>query len=265
MSILGKIVAHKMREVAQNEEIKPIKLLEKSIYFNSPVVSLKDYLLRKDKVGVIAEIKRSSPSAGTIKEYLDIEQLSIAYMKAGATALSVLTDQQYFGGSNRDLTEARKFNYCPILRKDFIIDEYQVFEAKSIGADCVLLIARCLSPARCRELAAIAKKLGMEVLLEVHKEEEVLSHLHSNIDLVGVNNRNLVDFRTDIETSIHLANCIPNDFVMISESGISSAEQLNQLRGVGYKGFLIGSFFMKQARPAKACRDLIHQLNAMDV
>jgi len=262
MSILGKIVAHKMREVAENEEVKPIKLLERSIYFDSPVVSLKDYLLRKDKAGIIAEIKRSSPSEGSIKEYLDIEQLSIAYMKAGATALSVLTDQQYFGGSNQDLSEARKFNYCPILRKDFIIDEYQVFEAKSIGADCILLIARCLSPARCKELARVAKKLRMEVLLEVHNKEEITSHLHDNIDLVGVNNRNLVDFNTRVETSMRLAKYIPQGFVKVSESGISNAAQIDHLRAEGYKGFLIGSFFMRQVRPAQACRDLINQLKS---
>src|SRR3954468_733795 len=141
MNILDQIISHKRKEVDERKSLYPLKLLEKSIYYNSPVVSLKKYLLREDKVGIIAEIKRKSPSRGMINQHVSIERTSIGYMQAGASALSVLTDKEYFGGTNEDLNTARKFNYCPILRKDFFIDEYQIYEAKSIGADVVLLIA----------------------------------------------------------------------------------------------------------------------------
>src|SRR5438874_1033438 len=160
MNILEEIVAHKAKEVQERKELYPVKLLERSIHFNSPTVSLKNYLQRKDKVGVIAEIKRRSPSKGTINKYVDIEKVSIGYMQAGASGLSVLTDEKYFGGKNEDLTKARKFNYCPILRKDFTIDEYQVTEAKSIGADAVLLIAAVLSKEKIKELAILAHQLA---------------------------------------------------------------------------------------------------------
>ncbi len=260
MSILKQITASKKSEIELNKAIKPIKLLERSIYFETNVVSMKHYLLRKDKVGIIAEIKRSSPSTGELKNNLDIEKLSIGYMQAGATALSVLTDQNYFGGSNDDLTIARKFNYCPILRKDFIIDEYQLVEAKSIGADCILLIAACLTPPKCIELAAYAKSLGLEVLLEVHNNTEINTHLNIHVDIVGVNNRNLHDFKTSIDTSIVLAELIPNDFVKISESGIHEAVQIIKLQQFGFEGFLIGGYFMKHARPDEACKELIVKL-----
>lgn len=260
MSILEKIIAIKKNEVALNKEIKPIGLLESSIYFNSEITSLKKYLLRTDKVGIIAEIKKASPSTGELKISLNIEELSIGYMQAGATALSVLTDQHYFSGKNDDLTLARKLNYCPILRKDFIIDEYQLIEAKSIGADCILLIAACLSPKKCIELAEFAHSLGLEVLLEVHNLSEIESHINTHIDLVGVNNRNLHDFTTDIKTSIELASHIPNDFVKISESGISEADQIIKLKEYGYQGFLIGGHFMKKAEPTRACRKLVAEV-----
>ncbi len=226
MSILKQIIATKMEEVELNKGIQPVRLLERSIYFNTDVVSMKQYLLRTDRVGIIAEIKRSSPSTGELKNNLDIEKLSIGYMQAGATALSILTDQKYFGGSNDDLTQARKFNYCPILRKDFIIDEYQLVEAKSIGADCILFIAACLSPENCKTLAKFAKTLGLEVLLEAHNKAEIETHLNPFVDIVGINNRNLHDFSTSIDKSIELSSFIPDDFVKISESGISEASQI---------------------------------------
>ena len=145
MTILEQIIEHKRKEVVQRKELYPIKLLEKSIYFSSPTVSLKQYLVREDKIGIIAEIKRRSPSLGMINAYVDVERTSIGYMQAGASAISVLTDQTFFAGKNEDLTIARKFNYCPILRKDFTVDEYQIIEAKSIGADAILLLANVLT------------------------------------------------------------------------------------------------------------------------
>lgn len=265
MSILDRIVANKKKEVELNSAIKPVKSLERSTLYDSEVVSMKQYIQRPDMVGIIAEIKRSSPSTGTINNNLDVEQVSKAYVQAGASGLSVLTDQQYFGGSNRDLTTARKFNNCPILRKDFIIDPYQLLESKSIGADCILLIAACVSPQKCRELATFAKSLGLEVLLEVHHKSEIDSHINPFIDLVGVNNRNLHDFSTSIANSISLAKHIPDGFVKISESGISEAAQIVELKQHGFEGFLIGGYFMKHDEPGKACKKLIDNLNNIAV
>src|ERR1041385_4589017 len=165
MDILEKIIAHKRKEVAERKSLYPVKLLEKSIYFSSPCVSLRKYLLRSDKVGVIAEFKRRSPSKGVINRYAPVERTSIGYMQAGASALSVLTDSEFFGGKSEDLSTARKFNYCPILRKDFTIDEYQIVEAKSIGADAILLLANVLDAKKVKAFAKFAKSLGLEVLL----------------------------------------------------------------------------------------------------
>ena len=259
MSILEKIIAHKKQEVAQRKELYPAKLLEQSIYFNTPVVSLCHYLQRPDKSGIIAEFKRKSPSKGAINPYASVEKVSIGYMQAGASALSVLTDQSFFGGKNEDLTEARKFNFCPILRKDFVIDEFQLIEARAIGADAVLLIAECLTAEEVRTLAGQARALGLEVLLEVHSIEQ-LTKLDPAVDLVGVNNRNLADFTVSIQTSLELAEAIPEDFVKISESGISDPNTVVQLRGAGFQGFLIGESFMKHADPGKACRTFIQAI-----
>ena len=259
MNILEKIVAHKKKEVAERKGLYPAKLLEQSIYFGTAAVSLKKYLLRADKSGVIAEFKRRSPSKGGINPYASVERVSIGYMQAGASALSVLTDQQFFGGNNADLTEARKFNFCPILRKDFIVDEYQIVEAKSIGADVILLIAACLEKDQLTQLAKTAKSLGMEVLMEIHSEEE-LQKVNDAVDIIGVNNRNLKDFSVSIQTSIDLAEKIPSDFVRISESGISNAEAIFELRKAGFQGFLIGEYFMRDAEPHKRCYEFIKSL-----
>ena len=257
MNLLSEIKVHKQKEVEERKALKPIKLLERSLFYESPVVSLVDYLERDDKLGIIAEIKRKSPSTGTLNEYLDLEQLSIGYMQAGASALSVLTDTHFFGGSENDLMAARRFNYCPILRKDFIIDPYQVIEAKSIGSDCVLLIAAILSPTQCRMLAQLAQEIGLEVLLEVHSKKEIDSHCNPYLNLIGVNNRDLDTFQTRIDVSLELAKHLPTEIPRISESGISEAGQIDQLKRKGYSGFLIGGFFMKHSHPANACQKLI--------
>lgn len=257
MSILETIVENKKTVIQESKDLIPVKVLENSIFFYSQPISLKEYLKREDRVGIIAEIKRSSPSTGVINDKIDIEKLSIAYMQSGASALSVLTDTKFFGGKNQDLEIARKYNYCPILRKDFIIDEYQIIEAKSIGTDCILLIAACLSPEQCKKLAAFAKTLQLEVLLEVQTKEEINSHTNSYIDLIGVNNRNLKDFSTDISNSKLLFEHLPKELVKISESGITQASQIKELKNIGYNGFLIGGFFMKHEEPGSFCKNLI--------
>ncbi len=263
MDILDKIIAHKEQEVAERKSLYPTKLLEQSIYFPSESVSLKKYLLREDKVGIIAEIKRKSPSKGMIHEYVSIEQTSISYMQGGASALSILTDTEFFGGNSEDLTMARKFNYCPILRKDFIIDEYQIVEAKSIGADAILLIAAALSPEKLIELAKFGRSLGLEVLMEVHNGAELKSHLNEYLTVVGVNNRDLKTFEVNVKTSMDLIGSIPDQFVKISESGISKPETVIQLMSHGFQGFLIGEYFMSHGRPGAACAEFIQKIKKM--
>ncbi len=256
MNILETIIAHKIKEVSGKKELYPVKLLEKSMHFGVPCVSLKKYLQRKDKVGIIAEIKRRSPSKGMIHQYANIEQISIGYMQAGASALSVLTDTEFFGGKSEDLMIARKFNYCPILRKDFTIDEYQIVEAKSIGADAILLLANVLKQDQIKNFTALAHSLGLEVLLEIHEESE-LPFYDNDIDLVGINNRNLKTFEVDLNTSIRLSKLLPKEAIKISESGIEQASDVIILKQAGFAGFLIGETFMKHARPEKACLNMV--------
>mgnify|MGYP003652810933 FL=1 len=259
MNILDKIIAQKHLEVAEKSSLVPVKLLEQSIYFDSNVVSMKKYLTNPDKSGIISEFKRRSPSKGLINGSASVESVSIGYMQAGASALSILTDKDFFGGSNDDLIAARKFNYCPILRKDFVVDEYQILEAKSIGADCILLIAAALDSARLKELAAFAKSLGLEVLMEVHNGEELERSLCDDLDLVGVNNRNLKTFDVSLDISLELVDRIPSSFLKISESGISKPETLVSLKKAGFDGFLIGENFMKSSRPEQAAYNFIKE------
>ncbi|WP_439481535.1 indole-3-glycerol phosphate synthase TrpC [Cyclobacterium plantarum] len=252
MNILDKIIAFKKTEVEEKKSLYPVKLLEKSLFFDSRTVSMKRYVKDPEKTGIIAEFKRKSPSKGWINPNAKVEQTTIGYMQAGASALSVLTDQEFFGGSEDDLKQARKFNYCPILRKDFMIDEYQLIESRSLGADCILLIAAALAPMELKRLAGLAKNLGLEVLLEVHDRRELEESLNENIDLVGVNNRNLKTFEVSVDTSLELAEMIPEGFVKISESGLSDPGTLVQLKEAGFDGFLIGENFMKTIRPHQA-------------
>ena len=260
MNILKEIVAYKKKEVQNNRSLFPVKLLEQSIYFEGQPVSLKKYIRHPDKSGIIAEIKRKSPSKGILNAHISIEYTSIGYMQAGASGLSILTDNHYFGGSLEDLKIARMFNFCPILRKEFIIDEYQILESKSIGADVILLIAAILTKKEIENLAKMAHQLEMEVILEVHNEEEVKQSITPHVDMIGVNNRNLETFHTDIQTSLNLASKIPNDFIKISESGIEHHETIKKLQTYGYEGFLIGETFMKHSRPEKVAKAFIQQL-----
>ncbi|MEM0997175.1 MAG: indole-3-glycerol phosphate synthase TrpC [Bacteroidota bacterium] len=262
MSILTQIIAHKRKEVAERRSLYPVPLLERSIYFDTPTVSLRKYLLRPDKAGVIAEFKRRSPSKGDIHLYAEVERISIGYMQAGASALSVLTDTEFFAGKNEDLSIARQFNFCPILRKDFIVDEYQIIEARSIGADAILLISEVLEKAEVARLSRFAQSLGMEVLLEMHSEAQ-LDKIAPHVDIVGVNNRNLEDFSVDLEASVALAQRLPADLVRISESGIHSAEDAAMLRTNGFHGLLIGEQFMRAPHPEKACEVFIRELKGL--
>jgi indole-3-glycerol phosphate synthase len=261
MNTLNKIIEHKRIEVKEREALYPIELLKKTNYFNSKTVSLSSYLKRPDKSGIIAEFKKQSPSAGVINKYLSVEKTSIGYMQAGASALSILTDKTFFGGSSEDLTIARKYNFCPILRKDFIINEYQLIESKSIGADAILLIAAVLTKEEIIDLTDKAHELGLEVLLELHAPDEI-QKLYEKVDVVGVNNRDLNTMKIDVNQSMIMSDLLPKHMIKISESGIENIEVIQKLKTHGYQGFLIGSHFMKQPHPHLACKEFINELTA---
>jgi len=260
MNILDKIVVNKKMEVALAKSRTPVAKLEGSGFFNRDCYSFKDFLLDPQRTGIIAEFKRKSPSKGVINDKVSVAEVTKAYAEAGASALSVLTDRNFFMGSTADLLNVRRANAIPVLRKDFMIDEYQVIEAKSMGADIILLIAAIMSPQEIQNLASLAKSLGLNVLLEVHNLEELEKSINPNLDAIGVNNRNLADFSVSVETSFKLADHIPNEFLKISESAISDPETIKQLKLAGFNGFLIGENFMKQADPGQAIRDFVEQL-----
>ncbi len=264
MSILDQIIGQKRKEVAENKELFPVKLLEKSVYFRAKPVSLKKYILREDLYGIIAEFKRKSPSKGMINEFARPGNICLGYMQAGASALSVLTDSPYFGGTKNDLIIARKNNYCPILRKDFIIDEYQVIESRSIGADAILLIADVLTNDALRQLYDVAVSLGLEVLFEVHDKSGV-SKLPSDAQIIGVNSRNLADFSVSTDHTLEMADYLPSSIVKVAESGIDSVKTYQTLKRAGYDGFLIGEKFMREASPEKACRQFITGIKKLRV
>lgn len=259
MNILDTIIAHKRTEVAERKAGTPASDLEKKDLFNRPVLSLKEFLLDDARTGIIAEFKRRSPSKGLINGNADVVSVTGAYAKH-ASGLSVLTDEQFFGGATADLIAAR-VNQVPILRKDFIIDEYQIIEARAMGADVILLIAACLTPAEVKRLATFATQLGLEVLLELHDEEE-LAHICDETVLVGINNRNLKTFKVDIERSLAMAKRIPGNRVKIAESGISSVDNILLFRNNGFRGFLIGENFMKESDPAIAFENFVQELKA---
>lgn len=254
--ILEEIKQHKLLEVKQRKAAVPERELEKHI--TGQPISLRKHLLAKDSSGILAEFKRKSPSKGIIHDNADAAVITSGYIQAGAAALSVLTDEKYFGGTVDDLKAARK-NNCPILRKDFVVDEYQITEARAIGADVILLIAEILTKEEVKQLAQKANSLGMEVLMEMHTAEH-LEKLNPLIHLAGINNRNLKTFEVDIETSIKLAKQLPDSFVKVAESGIHDAATLLKLKAVGFNGFLIGELFMSQTNPAEACRKFIQQI-----
>jgi indole-3-glycerol phosphate synthase len=255
MNILEKIIEHKRSEVEKRKKKISIPELEKGFYFDRKTLSLKESLESGNRTGIIAEFKRRSPSKGIFNDKVDIIDVTTAYAENGASALSVLTDENFFGGSNEDLVGAR-INDIPILRKDFIIDEYQLAEAKSIGADVILLIAACLTPKEVQRLAGFAKGLGLEVLLELHDENE-LEHICDETGLIGINNRNLKTFDVNIEQSLLMAEKIPGNKIKIAESGISSVDDIMLFKENGFKGFLIGELFMKEADPTIAFAEFV--------
>lgn len=260
MNILDKIVAYKKTEVAERSAKKTIADLEREPFFLRDTFSLKQFLLDETKTGIIAEFKRKSPSKGIINGNAAVATVTGSYYSNGASCLSVLTDYESFGGTTEDLQAAR-INPLPILRKDFIVDEYQIVEARAMGADVILLIAACLTPQQVKQFAAFAHTLNLGVLLEIHDESE-LQHICDEVDFVGVNNRNLKTFEVDINTSLRLYKHIPAEKPAIAESGISNVDTIVTLKQAGFKGFLIGENFMKAADPSIAFAAFVNELKA---
>jgi indole-3-glycerol phosphate synthase len=259
MDILEKIVADKKRELQLKKTIIPVRQLEASLLFQRNPVSLANSL-RKSKTGIIAEYKRRSPSKSVINQNSSVQDVAFGYKNAGACGMSVLTDGKYFGGSLDDLIIARAAADFPLLRKEFIIDEYQIIEARSHGADTILLIAAILTRKEIKDFSELAKSLQLDVLLEVHNEEELVKSIMPSLDMLGVNNRNLKNFEVNLETSISLSKLIPDEFVKVSESGISSVSSIKMLREQGYEGFLVGENFMKTTNPGESAAEFIKQM-----
>ncbi|HMB65224.1 MAG TPA: indole-3-glycerol phosphate synthase TrpC, partial [Eudoraea sp.] len=259
MDILTRIVADKHREIALKKSIIGSSQLERSDLFGRVCHSLSTSL-KNNGVGIIAEHKRRSPSKSVINNSLSVTDVAKGYESAGVSGMSVLTDGTYFGGSLDDLLLARATVNLPLLRKEFIIDEYQIVEAKAYGADAILLIAAVLAKDEIKRLTTLAESLGMEVLLEVHCAEELHKSLIPGPHMIGVNNRNLKTFEVSLETSKDLSALIPEEFVKVSESGISSVEAIRDLRTFGYRGFLIGEKFMKTADPGESASKFINSL-----
>ncbi|HAS18900.1 MAG TPA: indole-3-glycerol phosphate synthase TrpC [Flavobacteriaceae bacterium] len=259
MSILDQIVADKKIEVAHRKSLFPVSYWEASPLFERKCISLSTRL-KASRSGILAEHKRRSPSKPNINSRLSVSEVASGYENAGVCGMSVLTDGKYFGGSLDDLVIARATTQLPLLRKEFIVEEYQLFEAKAHGADLILLIAAVLTRAQIQQLSTAAQRLGLEVLLEVHNQEELEKSLMPSLDLLGVNNRNLKTFSVSLDTSRHLADQIPNDFVKVSESGISEVASIQELQTYGYQGFLVGENFMKTDRPGEAAQHFINLL-----
>ena len=257
--ILQTIVAHKRREVALHIAHTSLETMRaRAEAVDRPTVSM-SRALKASSTGIIAEFKRRSPSKGWIARYAHPSDVAAAYERSGAAAISILTDGEFFGGGVSDLTAARAVTTLPLLRKEFIVHEYQIYEARAAGADAVLLIASVLTPEECRHLTDTAHALGLETLLEIHSADEI-GHILPDTDMIGVNNRHLGTFHTDTEVSFTMADKLPHDRVLVSESGISSAETIRRLREAGFAGFLIGETFMKCEDPSQALRQLIAQV-----
>ncbi|MCD8496044.1 MAG: indole-3-glycerol phosphate synthase TrpC [Bacteroides graminisolvens] len=257
--ILSEIIANKRFEVDLQKQSISLEQLQNSLETTVKQRSLKE-ALKSSSSGIIAEFKRRSPSKGWINRKAQAEDIVPGYANAGASAVSILTDEKFFGGNLEDIKDARPLIDIPILRKDFIVDEYQLYQAKIIGADAVLLIAAALKKEELHALAAKAHELGLEVLLEIHSVEE-LKYINANMDVIGINNRNLGTFFTDVENSFRLAEQLPSDAVLVSESGISDPATVKRLQKAGFKGFLIGENFMKTDNPELALKSFIEDLN----
>ena len=259
MTILEKIINSKIEEVKVLKNQYSIKDFEKRSLFQRKTESLK-IRLELSHHGIIAEHKRKSPSKSVINNDIKLEEVILGYDTANVSGISVLTDKKYFGGNTNHLLIARELTKIPIIRKEFIIDEFQILEAKACGADVILLIAACLNEKQIKNLSEFAKSLNLEVLIEIHNNQELEKCLLNSIDIIGVNNRNLKTFEVDIENSINLSEIIPENFVKISESGISSAKEISILRKHGFKGFLIGETFMRKKDPGKEVLKMINEI-----
>lgn len=260
MTILDKIVERKKVEVAEAKAKVSLEELQQYPLFNRTCYSLKDAILDPKRTGIIAEYKRASPSKGLINGTNTVQEVVEGYQEAGASGISVLTDADFFQGSLADLTAAREVLTIPLLRKEFVVDTYQIAEAKAYGADIILLIAACLTSEEIREFAEYAKSLGLNVLLEVHNEEELNRSIFDSIDAIGVNNRNLKDFSVSLDHSYDLVNKIPNSFIKVSESGISDPLTIRDLKQRGFQSFLIGENFMKTTNPTDAIKEFVAQI-----
>lgn len=260
MTILEKIIRHKRLEVEAKKAVLPVSLLEKSGHFNRETVSLTT-AIKNSNSGIIAEHKRRSPSKSVINDKLNIHDVAKAYESAGACGLSILTDTTFFGGSLEDLLVARAAVSLPILRKEFIIDPYQIYEAKAFGADAILLIASCLCKSQLEEFSTLAKSLNLDVLLEIHNHEELEISIHTKADMIGINNRNLKTFEVSLENSKALSNLIPPHFIKVSESGLHAPENIDDLKNFGFQGFLIGEHFMKTKHPGTAASEFISKID----
>lgn len=259
MNILDNIVADKRKEVDLKKSLIPVSQLEQSVLFGRETTSLANKL-RNSTSGIIAEHKRRSPSKSTINQNLNVQDVAKGYEEAGACGMSVLTDLKYFGGALDDLLLARASCNLPLLRKEFIIDEYQILEAKAYGADVILLIAAILTREEIKTYSEFAKSLQLDVLLEVHDEEELHKSIMPSLDMLGVNNRNLKTFDVSLDISKQLSEIIPNEFVKVSESGISNFEAIKELQPYGFQGFLIGENFMKTNNPGDSAKEFISLL-----
>lgn len=258
-TILDKIIADKYKEVSLKKSIVPVSVLERSALFDRETSSL-SAALKASNTGIISEFKRRSPSKAVINQSASVQDVATGYENAGVCGMSVLTDGKYFGGSLDDLLLARASAQLPILRKEFIIHEYQIIEAKSYGADVILLIAAVLTRNEIKSLSETAKSLGLDVLLEVHNLEELQKSIMPSLDLLGVNNRNLKTFEVSTAISKELSTHIPDDFVKVSESGIISVAVIKELQPYGYQGFLIGENFMKTENPGESAMEFIKEL-----
>ena len=261
MSILDKIVAFKKGEILEHQREIPLSQLKDNPLYYRQGLSISKWLAKPDDFGIIAEFKRRSPSKPSINLTADPTVVTSAYEKAGVAGISVLTDSHFFGGSLTDLMIARESVKVPLLRKDFIIQEYQVHQAKASGSDFILLIAEILDKYQVQDLADLAQSLGLEVLLEMHAIDQ-LDKYNSSVNVLGINNRNLKTFTTDIRFSLNQYDALPEEALKISESGIHSKEAIMQLKEKGYHGFLIGEQFMKSDNPGQACAHFIQSLKS---
>ena len=260
-TILDHIVDNRREEVQKQKKLISRSELESRIDFNSMRNSLSARLLTPGSSGIIAEFKRRSPSKGIINDQVLPKIVTKGYADAGASGLSVLTDTRYFGGSTADFIAARNANpLIPLLRKDFMVDEYQLFESRFLNADVILLIAAVLDKGEISRFTTIAHELGMEVLLELHDASEI-EKIDNKVDMIGINNRNLKDFKVDMDRSLRLLDLLPAEAVKISESGLSDPATVDFLRTRGFSGFLMGENFMKTENPAVTCANFISALN----